>query len=251
MNLKRLSKISFEKGNTSVCGLRGCGKDMLMANIIARRNKPYISNMNYKADLTPKTRGSVYIPLDFKKLDVENNYKTLISGNIVPYDYPYPEKCDIYISDCGIYFPCQYNGELNKEFKNIPVFMALSRQLGNVNIHTNSQNLNRVWDKIREQSDIYIECNWCRVLFSNIVIQKITVYSKMQSCLDSVEPYEHIKVPLFASKEMRANLKMKDEEMLRKFREDKGKVKSYILIYRNITNYDTRLFKSILGGKNG
>lgn len=252
MNLKKLIKITFEKGNVCVDGLRGCGKDMLTANVIVRRNRPYVSNIDYKACLTSKSRSSVYIPLEFSKLDVNNNYKSLVGDNIIPYDYPYPENCDIYISDCGVYFPSQYNGELNKEYKNLPVFMALSRQLGQCNIHCNTQSLNRVWDKLREQSDIFIKCNWCKVLkcrlFKNIVIQKITIYDKQQSCIDRVEPYKHIKVPFLASKELRANLTMKNEEMLRRFKEDKGGVRSYILIYRNKSNYDTRLFKSILRG---
>lgn len=238
----------YQNGNTCIDGLRGCGKDILMANLVARRNKPYISNVDYKC--TIKNNNAIYIPLDFKKLDVENNYKTLVSGNIIPYDYPYPERCEIYISDCGIYFPSQYNGELNKEYKSLPVFMALSRQVAQTNLIVNTQSINRCWDKIREQCDLFIKCNWCKV-FKGLVIQKITIYDKQQSCIDRVEPYEHIKIPILASKEMRANLTMKDEELYRKFREDKGRVKSHILIYKNKSNYDTRLFKSILkGGKN-
>ena len=249
MNLKRLSKKYFESGNVCVDGLRGRGKDMLLANVIVRQKKPYISNIDYKADIKRCYRSNVYIPLDLSKLDVLNNYKNLNLDNIVEYDYPYPENVDIYISDSQLYFPSQYNGELNKMFPNFPNFFALSRQLGNCNIHINTQNLNRVWDKIREQSDYFIKCNWCKVLFKNIVIQKITTYDKMQSCIDRVEPYRHIQIPIFATKEMRANLKMKDEELFRKFKEDKGAVKSFLLIYKNKSRYDTRLFKSLLGGK--
>lgn len=43
-NIKRM----FEDGNVCVVGLRGRGKDMLFANIIARRRKEYISNTDYK-----------------------------------------------------------------------------------------------------------------------------------------------------------------------------------------------------------
>ena len=42
MNLKRLSKLYFESGNVCVDGLRGRGKDMLLANIIVRQKKPYM-----------------------------------------------------------------------------------------------------------------------------------------------------------------------------------------------------------------
>lgn len=249
ITIKGLSKKYFEKGNVCVDGLRGRGKDMLMANVICRQNRPYISNIDYKADSYPQGRSNVYIPLDLSKLDVLNNYNNLNNDNIIDYNYPYPEKVDIYISDSQLYFPAQYNGELNKKYPNFPNFFALSRQLGECNIHINTQNLNRVWDKIREQSDYFIKCNWCKVLFGQYVIQKITIYDKSQSCVDRVEPYVHINIPILASKELKANLKMKDEELKRNFFEKNGFVRSHILIYKNLSNYNTRLFKSILGGK--
>ena len=248
MNLKKLDKLYFSTGNVCVDGLRGRGKDMLMANVVYRRNEPYIANIDYKAR-SRKKRGNVHIPLDLKALDIKNNYKNLINDNIIAYDYPYPEHCDLWISDSQLYFPAQYNGELNKMFPNIPNFLALSRQLGNANIHVNTQNLNRVWDKIREQSDHYIKCRKVRVI-GKIVIQKITVYDKAQSCIDRVEPFRPLKFPILASQEVKAQYKTKNEELLRKFKETYGFVRNYTLIYVNRSKYDTRLFKSILkGGK--
>ena len=44
---KRKILTLFKKGNVSICGLRGTGKDMLTANVIARRKRPYISNIDY------------------------------------------------------------------------------------------------------------------------------------------------------------------------------------------------------------
>lgn len=231
----------FDKGNVCVTGLRGSGKDMLFANVIARRKSAYISNMNYKC------RKAIYIPLQFDKLNVKNNYQTLISGDVVPYEYPYPENCDIYVSDCGVYFPSQDSGRLDKLYSEFPVFQALSRHLGNCNFHVNAQNLNRVWNKIREQSDIYIMCNWCKV-FKNIVFQKVTIYDKYESCVDRVQPYIHINPPLFSNSEVKAQYRSKDEVLFRQFTQTYGKIKTRILIYRNLSNYDTRLFKSILGG---
>lgn len=246
MNLKKLDSKFFARGNVCVDGLRGRGKDMLMANIVFRRNEPYIANIDYKCRTKTK-RGNVHIPLDLSALDVKNNYKNLNIDSIVPYDYPYPEHCDIWISDSQVYFPSQYNGELNKMFPNLPNFFALSRQLGNANIHVNVQNLNRVWDKIREQSDFYIKCRSCRVIGS-IVVQKITVYDKAQSCIDRVEPFRKLKPPFFAKQEVKAQYRVKNEELFRKFKETYGSVCNYVLIYKNRSNYDTRIFKSILKG---
>jgi hypothetical protein len=239
--LKKVIK-EFEKGNVCVVGLRGCGKDMLFANVIARRKQPYISNTNYKS------KRSVYIPLEFSKFDVKNNWENFVSGDIIPYDYPYPEKCDTYIADCGVYLPSQYCNELNKKYPQFPVYYALSRHIADANVHFNVQNLNRVWDKLREQSDTYIRTTSCKVL-GKIVFQRIVVYDKYQSCCDRVEPYKHIRIPFIASKELRAMLRQKDEELKRKFDETHGKVKAYRLIYFNRSKYDTRLFKGVLGGK--
>lgn len=246
ITIKKLVKLYYNKGNVCVDGLRGAGKDILTANIINQRGQPYISNLDYECN----NKNAVYNELDFNKLDIKNDFNNFISGDINYYDYPYAEKVDIYISDCNLYFPCQYNNELDKKYKNLPNFFALSRQLGLCNIHLNTQSINRIWNKLHEQSDTYLKANWCRVLFKNIVIQRITIYDKMQSCIDRVEPYIPIKIPIFASKEMKASLRMKNEEMLRNFREEKGFVKSFILVYRNNTNYDTRFFKKLLlGGK--
>lgn len=247
MNLKKLSKIAFLEGSVSVCGKKGRGKDMLFANIIYSQGRPYISNTDYKCKT--EKNNCVYIPLDFNLLDCNNTYKNFIDGNIKQYIYPYPQNTDIYISDCGVYFPSQYDSQLDKDFKHLPIFFALSRQLGNdCRIHTNCQNLSRVWKKCREMSDEYINCNWCKVYFKKIVVQKITIYDKFKSCEDNVKPYVPIKIPLLASKEMRASLRMKNEEMKRLFEQSYGSVRSYILIYKNRTNYDTRVFDSILKG---
>ena len=240
--LKEIIRL-YKSGNVSVCGMRGTGKDMLQANVIARRKEPYISNMNYSCNK------SIYIPLKMDKLNVGNNYKNLIDENIVPYEYPYPEKVDIYLSDAGVYFPAQYNNQLDKMYSEFPVFQALSRHLGNCNFHTNAQNLDRVWLKIREQSDTYIRCIWCKVIFKNIVVQKVIIYDKYESCQNRVEPYIHIKAPILAKQEVRSDYRSKDEQLYREFKERNGKIRARILIYKNKSNYDTRLFKKILGGQ--
>lgn len=247
-SIKRIIKL-FENGNVCVTGLRGTGKDMLTANVIARRGDAYVSNMDYiayKKRLFAPKKVMPFIKLDFDKLDVKNNYKALISGNIVPYDYPYPEKVDIYISDCGVYFPSQYCSQLNKEYEEMPVFQALSRHLGDCNFHVNAQNLNRVWDKIREQSDIYIRCKSCKVLFGRVVVQKVVVYDKYDACVNRVEPFKPSPVPFLGhNKDL---IRSSNQQRKLDFNERNGSVKAYTLIYRNRSKYDTRLFKKILGG---
>lgn len=231
----------FDQGNVIVTGLRGKGKDMLFGNVIARRKKPYVSNVDYKLKRSP------YIPLQMSKVDVLNDFNNFMKNDIVPYDYPYPEKCDVYVSDAGVYMPSQEQGKLCKEYGGIVSFQALSRHVGDCNFHCNVQNLNRLWDKVREQSDIYIRCIDCKVI-RNRVFQTLIIYDKYESCLNRVEPYVHIKAPLSINGQVKAEYRSKDELAFREFKERNGSVKRIRITYRNKSKYDTRLFKSLLKG---
>lgn len=229
--MKRIIKL-FRAGNVCVCGLRGRGKDMLFANVAVRRGLPYVANIDY---------GAEYIPFDPLNYTCGGNtYEDFISGTIKPYVFPHADGTDIYVSDAGIYFPAQYCKELNKKYGYLSTYMALSRQLGESNFHFNVQNLNRVWDKIREQSDIYIMCNWCTVLFGRWVMQKVTVYEKYESAVDRVPPYRAPKVRL--NNDRKLNLAMEKQ----RYRTAHGDIKVYCLFYRNKSTYDTRQFKKVL-----
>lgn len=234
MRFRKVIKM-FENGNVMVTGLRGTGKDMLTANVIVRRNKPYVSNVNY---------GGPYIPFVYDDFVVGGNtYKDFLSGNLSFYKFPYPDGTDLYLSDTGVYFPAQYCNELNRDYKQFPIYMALSRHLALGNVHANVQNLNRCWDKIREQSDQYILCRGCWVI-GGFVIQHVRIYELYDSCVRRVPPFRLSK-PLF-SPERRQRWQMEKDHYEQTF----GNVKSAWLLYRNKSNYDTRIFKTILeGGK--
>lgn len=229
----RFSKIvrMFKHGNVAVCGLRGRGKDMLMANVVVRRRKPYISNVDY---------GGKFNELDFSAIDCgKNTYNDFISGTLKPYTFPYPDGTDVYISDVGVYLPAQYCNELNKRYPYLPVFMALSRHLGKCNVHYNVQALPRAWDKLREQVDQYIDCRSCICLFGKIVIQRIRIYERYESCVNHVPPLRvgfHIK-PDMTSEILQAN-----------YLASHGVIKSKWLFYINRSKYDTRRFKTLLEG---
>lgn len=226
----------FENHNVCVTGMKGSGKDLLMANIVARRKKPYVSNIDYKC------YDCEFMPLDFADLECgKNTYKEFISGNINQFFTHIQEENDIYISDCGIYFPSQYCNELNREFKYLPTLYALYRHTHNARIHVNAQNLNRVWDKIREQSDVYIYCRWAKVLFGKIVIQLVTEYDRVESCLARIHPCR-IQTSIFDSRETKKQTDM----YLDNFFNSHGRVRNHLLIYINKSNYDTRHFKRLL-----
>ena len=233
MRFRKLIRL-FEDSNVSVCGLRGRGKDLLFANVISRRRKPYISNIDY---------GGSFHPFSYGELSCGNNqYTNFISGDVSFYEFPYPDGTDVYLSDAGIYFPSQFCSQLNKDFPYMPVFQAISRHVGNCNFHFNSQNLNRVWDKIREQSDIYVLCRGC-FYFHGFVIQAITVYDKYESAVSRMKPLK-LPLPLFSNKESR----MLRSIQIAQFDASHGLIRNHILIYRNRSNYNTRQFKEILKG---
>lgn len=238
MGIRKIVKL-YENNSVSVCGKKGRGKDMLTANIIARRKRPYyISNVDYKV------KNSRYIRFNPALLKTGNSYASFIEGKVKEYIYPYPDGTDIYISDAGVYFPSQYCGELNRDYKDIPTFMALSRQLGDCYVHTNAQALNRVWDKIREQSDIYISCQWCKVLLrGRLVIQCVRVYEKYESAINNQPPCR-LSMPILGNADCRNRVKIAKEQ----YTATHGKIKTYFLVYWNKSKYDTRIFKTILEG---
>lgn len=226
----KFSKITqlFNNGSVSVTGMKGTGKDVLIGNVIARRGKKYVSNLYY---------GYEHIPFNYDDIDLRCNYRDIVAGSVPPYVYPFGEGTDIYLSDVGVYFPSQYCNELNKQYSSLPIFIALSRQLGLANVHFNTQNLNRCWDKIREQSDIYIMCNWCIVLFG-YVLQSVTLYDKAESCINRVKPCR-ITVPLFCSSSARSTYETYQDN----FFNQHGSVKKRLLLYRNLSKHDTYYFK--------
>lgn len=222
----------FEDGNVCVCGLRGRGKDMLMANVVVRRSLPYVSNIDYGCD---------HHEFNYSDFDCgRNTYVEFISGDVRQYEYPFDDGTDVYLSDAGIYFPSQFCSDLNRKFQYMPVFQAISRHVGNCNFHFNTQNLNRVWDKIREQSDIYILCRRC-IVIGSVVLQLVTVYDKYQSAVDRQKPFR-VPLPLLANKEMR----LQHSIMKAQFEATHGSIKNMFLVYRNKSTYDTRRFKKML-----
>lgn len=233
MRFKKIIRL-FEDGNVSVCGMRGRGKDLLIANVISRRKEmPYVSNIDY---------GGQFNKYEYDKLDVCNGYDNFIMGNVNKYVYPYPDETDVYLSDAGIYYPSQYCNELNKKYPSVPVFMAISRHVGKCNFHFNAQNLNRVWDKIREQSDTYILCRRCIYIpFVNIVLQWVTVYDRYQSAVDRQKPLL-LPIPFFATKQTKQQAKI----ALANYEATHGVIKNGFLLYKNNSKYDTRCFKEML-----
>lgn len=231
--MKRIVKL-FKNHSCAVFGEKGSGKDMLFANVVCRRNLPYISNTDYHGKCE-------YIPFKYSDIDCNGNtYVNFIKGDVKPYVFPYADGTDIYLADVGVYFPSQYCGELNRDYKQLPIFEGLSRHLGDCRLHYNTQALNRCYDKIREQCGRYILCVSCHVFFG-WVFQRVIVYDKYSSAEDKVLPYQ-LKVPIMASKEVRTQYKLEYQRYTNTY----GHVKPMLLIYRNKSKYDTRVFRTMM-----
>lgn len=232
----------YNSGNVSISGVKGSGKDVMTGNIIARTKGKYISNLDY-------TKDDRFIPLDLNKFNVNNTYENFISGNINKYVYPYEDGINVYISDAGNYFPCQFDSQLNKRYPYLATWGSLQRQLGASTLTVNSQSHGRVWKSLREQCcEHFIRCDRCIVLFGKIVIATYYYYDKEDSCLARVKPCR-IKKPLIASSETKANIEMYRD----KFYNTYGTVEYHWYVCWNKSKHDSRAFKTMLekGVSNG
>lgn len=229
----RYVKRLFKSGNVCVTGLRGTGKDLIFGNVIhSRKDEPYVSNLDY---------GGEYHEFNYKDIDLGGNtYDSMLSAPLY-YEYPFAPGTDVYISDVGCYFPAQYCNELNKKYSSIPYYLALCRQVSHNNVHINVQNLNRAWDKIREQSDLYLRCVRCFYLFG-LVIQEVIVYDQYEACVHRVKPCR-IKMPLIS---LNQGDLLQRQMYIDNFENSHGSVKRVWLIYINRSEHDTYYFEKLL-----
>lgn len=221
----------FETGNVIVFGHKGKGKDLVFQKVINSRKKPYHSNLDYGGD---------YHPFALKDFDLKNDYRNFIQDNVQVVDksnYPY-EKEDVYISDGGIVLPSTYDGILSKVYPSYPVAFALSRHLWANNFHINTQAIGRVWIKLREQADYFVEA--CGVYSLPLfLIVKVRTYDKLESATQNLLPYEKGLI----------NLNKYDKALVNQWHATNGEVKEgFLIISKRSIKYDTRAYHTIIFG---
>jgi hypothetical protein len=216
----------FESSSVIVFGKKGKGKDLVFQHVIKNRKKPYYSNIPY---------GYKYTPLEIKNLDLSpNTFNEFILGKITKVENTLNDSQDFYISDAGVYLPSQYHGLLDKTYMSLPIYYALSRHLNLMNIHINTQALNRVWDKLREQADTYIRVYRTIKIF-NLFFTSMIIYDK----------YQTAKLELLPMKRKFGN--EYNNAMFRQYEATNGEIKKLTICTRKkILKYDTRYFKSII-----
>jgi hypothetical protein len=170
---------AFENHDVAVFGPKGSGKDATMCHVINLHGKKHYSNIRYN-DLTEvRVLEDLHIG--------GNDHNALIKGTDRPFEANFEEECHFYISDAGVYLGCQHNKKLNDDYEEISTHVALRRHFYNSHVHTNSQALSRVWDKLREQQTMFIRCLSCIPYGEYLIVSAIT-YDRYESALERMPP---------------------------------------------------------------
>lgn len=215
----------FKNASVIVAGKKGSGKDLLFQFVMSKRKKSF-ANMPYGDNVEVRDIGTLNVN--------PNTYINFINGYVEKVENNYPDGIDYFLSDGGIYLPSQYHGTLDKFYPSLPIFYALSRQLNDMRIHVNTQNFNRLWDKLREQADSYFKCLYAHVL-GRLVIQRVRFYSKYESAVNNVLPF-----PKHGNSE-------EVQAQYLSYCATNGIIKDMYLVYiLPKKHYDTRYFKKVL-----
>lgn len=215
----------FKGCNVIVFGKKGSGKDILFSSVIKKRGCKHLSNIEYYKGKTEVK------PLGYLSV-APNVYNDFIDGKVQIIPKNIIENADYYLSDGGIYLPSQYDNILSKQYPSLPIFYALSRHLGKMNIHVNVQNLNRLWIKLREQADCYIRTK--RAINMGFWILVTTyVYENYNDALELLKPIK---------KTIKGDVS-KVEESTRGLVE-----KRTILVPKRWLEYDSRYFHKVIYG---
>lgn len=229
----KMLKWIFENENTIVFGTKGSGKDLIFNKVINYRNIPVYANIQYSKELCTIK--------DIKDFSVEpNTFEDIINNSVKPIKKINKEGCDYYISDGGNYLPSQYNNILIKKYPSFPTYYSFSRHLTNSNIHINTQNLMRVWDKLREQAGFFVLAVETKHIFNMLITQYI-FYDRIDSAQSKLRPYES--TGLIKHSESRAN----EEEFICK----NGRVERYYICqFTKNVHYDSRWAHRLFYGYN-
>lgn len=161
---------------------KGKGKDLLFS--LATHNRKHYSY------LMPYNNKSIVVK-DLKVFDLSpNTFENFINGNVERISNPLKtDGVDLFISDGGIVLPSQYDALLHKKYKSFPIAYALSRQLWDMNIHINTQALNRVWLALREQADTYIKIEK-NIKLPFFILVKYVYYDRYSSAIQDIRPFK-------------------------------------------------------------
>ena len=229
LKVKEMIK-EFKRSNVIVFGKKGTGKDLIFQKVINARKDKYYSNICYGGD---------YKDIEVSELTTGNTYNDFIQNKInLCNKIDEREGKDIYLSDCGIILPSQYDSTLHKVFPSFSSYYALSRHLYNSNVHCNTQALSRVWKALREQADYYINTRYTIKLFG-LLITKVYTYDNYASAEKNIRPYK-----------LKKGLNDRTaQELYQEFESVNGVIKSMYIIQKvKDIHYDTRAYHTYIFG---
>lgn len=217
----------FKHCNVLVAGKKGSGKDLLFQWVINKRADYYYSNIGY---------GGLFKKIKLKQVSCEpNDYDHIVNDKIEKQPHYFREKCDIYISDIGIYLPSYMDSKLYAKFPSMPIYYALSRHLANNNVHCNTQNIERGWKALREQADFYIQVKRTYKILGFIFITKYYSYDRYESARQQLNPLRARVLNKYSKAE--ADI----------YKAQNGTIqRGFIIQFKKQLKYDTRAMEKIL-----
>jgi len=246
-----------------IFGFKRRGKDLLLQLYVILRFKKIHKKNPDKINYV----GNIDYGYGFKKVEMKdllltpNTYNNLIMNDvklIIKSDEL--ESLDLIYSDGGIFLPSTEDMVLNKLYPSFPIFYALSGQLYNMNITLNTQALDRLWKKIREQQDCYIRAI-CTIPLHKSVLSKIWknipflrkyIFIKLRY-YESYKSAEAGRVPFskLATLDIENPLYTSNARALKKqYESEHGVIKDLTVVIKIADiRYDTRYFHELFFGK--
>lgn len=222
----------FENDNVIVFGKKGKGKDLIFNKVINARDNPCYANIPYNKELC--------VEKDLSELSIApNTFENIMENKIVIIPKTLKEETDYYISDAGNYLPAQYSAQLVKKYPSFPAYYSLSRHLYKSNVHSNTQELTRIWNLLREQAGKFVKAEKTVCLFKKILITKFITYDRYESAASEMRPFkQHL-------------LNSEQKALKADFEAKHGQIKAYMIIQlASHVYYDTRAFHKKIFGYN-
>lgn len=223
---------AFENDNVIVFGKKGKGKDLIFNKTINSRNVPCYANIPYNKELC--------IEKDLSELSIyPNTFENIMDNNIVIIPKTNKEETDYYISDAGNYLPAQNSAQLVKKYPSFPAYYSLSRHLYKSNVHSNTQELSRIWNLLREQAGRFIKAEKTSCIFGKLLITTFIIYDTYTSAASEMKPFkQHL-------------LNGEQKALKSDFEAKHGQIKRYRIIQlTDHVYYDTRAFHKKIFGYN-
>lgn len=271
--------------NLLVFGYRRKGKDLTIAHIVYKRYaKRYYKICKHHSLKTEEQRrayfdvypnylslydygyGAKLVTLkDFELLNTLTNtpvtYDEFIQGvPIHAIKRPEFEGLDFILGEAHLSLPNTEHNQLDKYYKWLPIFIALSGHLYNMNIIINSQEFARSWVKLRNQQDYYLKAiktfpnnkSWLGrnaryfPFINKNIYTKVRLFEEVQSAENNVLPF---KAPTIVTEATKSVYLTSGQATKEQFTATNGVIRDlWLCTPRKWLEYDDRVFHEFVFG---